>query len=61
MLEILFDVIALEHEPDAKFVTVIVVPALSGLVNPTAVKVPVPAVVTVIEAVNPVALGSLLV
>lgn len=44
--------------PEARFVTETV--ALPDVVNPVAVKVPVPAVVTVIVAVNPVALGKLL-
>jgi hypothetical protein len=43
--------------PEARFVTVIV--ALPGVVNPVAVNVPVPAVVTVIVAVDPVTTGEL--
>ena len=44
--------------PDARSVIVIV--ELPALVNPVAVKVPVPAVETVMIAVNPVPAGKLL-
>jgi hypothetical protein len=48
---VLFVLIALLHEPDCKLVIVIVV--VPALANAAVVKVPVPAVETIIEAVNP--------